>query len=131
MLTALVLLDLSAAFDTIDHKILLDRLSSWVGSKNIVLKWFASCLSDRYQSVQVGNTFSEQSRLGFGVPQGSVLGPILFSLHTTPLTKIISSHKAINYHFYADDTQIYIQLTPENFNVTFASLLLLLSELSE
>ena len=112
--TALVLLDLSAAFDTIDHTVLLDCLSSWFGLGGDVLKWFTSYLTGRFQSVKVGDTLSDPAKIISGVPQGSVLGPILFSLYTTPLNKIISSHKMVNYHFYADDTQLYIPLTPTN-----------------
>ena len=87
--TALVLLDLSVAFDTIDHNILLGYLKSWFGLGGTVLKWFASYLSDRCQSVKIGSTLSELSRLIYGVPQGSVLGPLLFSLYTTPSLQII------------------------------------------
>ena len=76
--TALVLLDLSAAFDTIDHSILLSYLKSWFGLGGNVLKWFASYLGDRCQVVKIGSTLSELSKLIYGVPQGSVLGPLLF-----------------------------------------------------
>lgn len=122
MPTALVLLDLSAAFDTIDHNTLLDRLSSWFGLCGVVLDWFSSYLTCRFQSVKVGDRLSDPSMLLSGVPQGSVLGPILFSLYTTPLTNIISSHKVINQHFYADDTQLYIPLTPSNFATALPTL---------
>ena len=87
----LVLLDLSAAFDTIDHNILLGyQLKSWFGLGGTVLQWFASYLSDRCQAIKIGSTLSELSKLIYGVPQGSVLGPLLFSLYTTPLLHTIS-----------------------------------------
>ena len=94
--TALVLLHLSAAFDTIDHNILLGYMKSWFGLGGTVLKWFASYLSDRCQAIKIGSTLSELSKLIYGVTQGSVLGPLLFSLYTTPLSKIIHLHPQIN-----------------------------------
>ena len=85
----LVLLDLSAAFDTIDHATLLEALQSQCGITGTVLKWFASYLSDRSQAVRIGAAFSAFVGLVFGVPQGSVLGPILFTLYTSPLGAIV------------------------------------------
>ena len=114
--TALSLLDLSTAFDTIDHTILLDRLNVYYGLSELALGWFKSYLSGRTHSVKVGSTLSHPAALHYGVPQGSVLGPILFSLYTNPIGSIIHSHSSINYHFYADDTQLYITLSPENFS---------------
>ena len=78
--TALTLLDLSAAFDTIDHTILLDRLNIYHGISELALGWFKSYRSGRTHSVKVGNTLSHPAVLHYGVPQGSVLGPFL-SLH--------------------------------------------------
>ena len=82
--TALVMLDLSASFDTIDHSTLLSCLSIWFGVSGSVLKWFTSYLTYHYQSIKIGSTLSQVCKLLFGVPQGSVLGPLLFSLYTTP-----------------------------------------------
>ena len=114
--TALTLLDLSAAFHTIDHTILLDRLNVHYGISELALGWFKSYLSGRTHSVKVGNTLSHPAALQYGVPQGSVLGPILFSLYTNPISSMIHIHSSINHHFYADDTQLYITLTPTNFS---------------
>ena len=112
--TAVVLLDQSAAFDTIDHDTLLDSLSSWFGISRVVLDLFKSCLSDHVQCIKIGSILSETKKVLYGVPQSSVLGPILFSLYTTPLSKIIQNHTDISFHFYADDTQLYMHLTHKN-----------------
>ena len=98
-----MLLDQSAAFDTIDHGTLLGCLSSWFGVSGIVLEWFKSYLSDHFQCIKIGSILSGAKKLLCGVPQGSVLGPILFSLYTTPLSKVIRYHPSIGFHFYADD----------------------------
>ena len=127
--TALTLLDLSAAFDTIDHTILLDRLNVHYGISELALGWFKSYLSRRTHSVKVGNTLSHPAALQYGVPQGSVLGPILFSLYTNPISSIIHSHSSINHHFYADDTQLYITLTPTNFSHSIQKLKNCLSDI--
>ena len=103
----LVLLNLSAAFDTVDHGILFSRLSNRFGITGTVLEWFRSYLSDRTQFVQVNGACSASHVLEFGVPQGSVLGPLLYSMHTSPLGEIARRHQMF-YHFYADDTQLYI-----------------------
>ena len=101
--TAVVLLDQSAAFDTINHDKLLDCLRKWFGVGGICLDWLKSYLSDRTQCIKIGSVLSEARKLKFGIPQGSVLGPILFSLHTTPLSKVISKHPDVKSHFYAFD----------------------------
>ena len=102
---ALTLLDLSAAFDTTDHTILLDRLNVYYGISELALGWFKSYLSGRTHLVKVGSTLLHPAALQYVVPQGSVLGPILFSFYTNRITSIIHSDRSINCHFYADDTQ--------------------------
>ncbi len=81
-ISLLVLLDLSAALDTIDHK-LLNRLENFVGISGSVLAWFKSYLSDCHQFVAVNEKVSDRSQVQYGVPQGSVLGPLLFTLYVT------------------------------------------------
>ena len=106
-ISALVLLDMSAAFDTVNYNILVDRLSLNFGIQSSALSFLRSYLSGRSQSVLIDSTFSDSCPITTGVPQGSVLGPLLFSLYTTPLSYLLDS-SSLSYHFYADDTQLYI-----------------------
>ncbi len=109
----LVLLDHSAAFDTIDHEILLKRLSTRCGIEGTALNWFHSYLSNRTQTVINGSRESTLEPLKYGVPQGSVLGPIRFSICNSPIGDIIKKHN-ISYHFYADDGQMYLAFSSNN-----------------
>ena len=105
----LLMLDLSAAFDTIDHGILLSRLNSLYGISGDALDWFKSYLSNRVQRVIIGDTVSECKNLNFGVPQGSVLGPKIYCMYTKLISDIIAGH-GLSHHCYADDTQLYIAI---------------------
>jgi hypothetical protein len=108
----LLLIDLSAAFDTIDHSILLQRLENVFGITGIALLWIKSYLSSRQQQVIINGSRSTPAQLNYGVPQGSVLGPKLFTMYTQPLGELIRKHH-LSVHFYADDTQIYITFRPQ------------------
>ena len=110
-ITLLVLLDLSAAFDTIDHDILVQRLEHKYGIKGTALNWFRSYLSDRTQSVVIEDTNSEKKYLKYGVPQGSKLGPILFNSYIAPVSEIAHNHNIID-EKYADDEQLILSFKP-------------------
>ena len=105
-LSVLALLDLSAAFDTIDHHILLHRLSVSFGIQQCALSWFKSYLANRTQTICVNGKYSVPSDLSYGVPQGSVLGPILFVLYAAPVSDCISKH-SLSHESFADDTELY------------------------
>ena len=121
--TCLLLLDLSATFDTVDHKILLNQLENHFGIKGMALQWIESYLTNQFQRAVTGdmNTTgakSESISLKFGVPQGSVLGPILFTVYTCLLGQICANQ--VQYHLYADDRQIYLSFKPGSAGVQLA-----------
>ena len=103
----LVLLDLSAAFDTIDHGILYERLRSAFGVRDTALSWIASYLSDRTQQVSIDGTFLIKFDLECGVPQGSCLGPLLFVVYASKIFEIVDKHN-LEIHCYADDIANFI-----------------------
>ena len=112
-ISALLLLDLSAAFDTIDHEILLHRLQHTFGIQGTSLNWFQSYLSERKQFVSANDYRSLETSLLFGVPQGSVLGPVLFIMYTTPLSDVIGEH-SVSHEMFADDTQLLNSSPPDD-----------------
>ena len=104
--TILVMIDLSSAFDIIDHSILISSLELRYGITPVVLEWFRSYLYGRVQRMNIDDSFLPPHLLTTGVPQESVLGPLLFSLYVQPLGGIIREH-SIQFHHYADDLQLY------------------------
>ena len=104
--TLLALLDLSSAFDLVDLDILLERLQKTFGVSGDVLAWIKSYLTGRHQKVLLNGTYSTDTVLTRGVPQGSVLGPILFIMYTSPVFDIIRAQGLLS-HAYADDSQLY------------------------
>jgi hypothetical protein len=111
--TILVSLDFGAAFDTIDHTVLLNRLETNFGFTGSVLSWLQSYLTGRSQCVRIGNHSSPPIAVTTGVPQGSVLGPLLFTIYTSPIATIASSY-SVSQQQYADDTQLYVALSQPN-----------------
>jgi hypothetical protein len=103
-----LLLDLSAAFDTVDHGILIDRLSSHCGLGGTALSWFASYLSGRTQTVVIDGAFSHPVDVIYGVPQGSVIGPKLYTIYVNCLRKVAAVH-GVKIHQYSDDTTVYLE----------------------
>ena len=114
-------LDLSAAFDTIDQGILLSRIKDEFGVDGAALAWLTSYLTGRSQFVKLGTCSSPAVQLTHGVPQGSVLGPLLFTTYISPVSHLITSHN-LGHHHYADDTQLFISITPKQYPSTIQTL---------
>ena len=106
------MLDFSSAFDTIDHPILVHRLHTDFGFTDTVLQWFSSHLTDHTHYVSLSNHCSAFTHVHSGDPQGSVLGPMLFTMYTKPLSAIIDSHSIIH-HSFADDLQLQMSAPPD------------------
>ena len=112
-MSALCLLDLTAAFDTVDHELLLLRLERQFGLRGTALMWFCSHLCGRtYRVVYAGGT-SSVVYIICSVPQGSVLGPVLFVLYVADLADIVNRH-GVTLHSFADDTQLYLYCCRED-----------------
>jgi len=104
--TLLALLDMSATFDCVDHDLLLQRLQIYFGLSNAPLEWICSFLSDRTYQLAYGGDLSHTYLLQYGVPQGSVLGPLLYVLYTAEVCHVVERH-SMHLHLYADYSQIY------------------------
>ena len=117
----LALIDLSAAFDTVDHMIFLEFLEKYLGIKDKVLNWLKTYMCGRMQQISIEAVVSELIELLFGVPQGSVLGPFLFCMYLLPIGAILRYH-GIDFHTYADDTQLYLKFDVHDPLPAFAKL---------
>ena len=111
--TILVLLDLSSAFDTVDHEVLLRRLEVTFGIADTAPQWFRSYLAGRSQRVLLNGSFSEDFSIPHGVPQASCLGPLFFKIYASKLFEVVTIHLS-DVHAYADDNQLYISFKPSS-----------------
>ena len=122
------MLDFSSAFDTIDHPILVRRLHTDFGFTDTVLQWFSSYLTDHTHYVSRSNLCSAFAPVHSGVPQGSVLGPIHFTMYIKPLSAIIDSHSIIH-HSFADDLQLQTSAPPDRISELLHSMLSCISDI--
>ena len=104
LMTGMVLVDLHKAFDTIDHDILLKKLSS-IGFSKHTICWFKSYLSNRLLRVNLENCYSDPSNIKCGVPQGSILGPLVFLIYVNDMPQAVKS----NFFLYADGSCLVFQ----------------------
>jgi hypothetical protein len=109
----LTLLDLSAAFDTVDHRILLRRLRQSIKVDGAALAWFESYLTDRTVRVSVDGHYSDEATVDCSVPQGSILGPRQYFAYTTPLGTLVRVLSLL-FHFFADDSQLWQKVNPRS-----------------
>ena len=125
-ITILTALDMSAAFDTLDHITLLHRLQHTFGLSGYVISWIHSYLTNRSSFVKIDSSSSPSTTILTGVPQGFVLGPLLFVLFISPIVNVINSDQSnqnnIVSHQYADDTQLYIGTNSSTLTSQIASL---------
>ena len=112
--TVLLLLDLTAAFDTVDIDRLVTILFSEIGIRGTALSWFKSYLYGRTQIIKIGNAFSEEIIIEFGVPQGSVLGPVLFNIYIRSFYQFVRQNSNFEVQGYADDHQLYSSFSVDN-----------------
>ena len=106
--TVLASLDLSAAFDTVNHNIFITRLNTEFQISGTIIQWFKSYLDARHHNVCINDDYSRSHTSSCGVPQGSVLGARMFTMYMRPLSAIMNKH-GVSYHSYADDIQLYLK----------------------
>jgi hypothetical protein len=109
----LVLLDLSAAFDMVEHSVLVRRMANEIGLRGTALEWYKSYFTGRTNRVCISDTFSVPHHMDYGLPQGSIVGPGSFKTYIIPVGRIISKHN-IYYHMYADDIQLFMNFNPSD-----------------
>lgn len=109
---ALVAIDLSAAFDTVNHQVVLEVLQNKFGVEDRALHWFESYLRDRRFKVSVGEEFSKEVLFNFSVPQGSVIGPRLFCVYSSTLESVVPNDTSMS--AFADDHTLYKNFDPKN-----------------
>jgi len=121
--TIVVMIDLSAAFDTIDIPIALHILHEDFGIDDTPLQWIRSYLTDRIMKVIINDKTSEEENLLFGAPQGSCAGPVIFTLYIAVLNRVVQNYP-VQLHGYADDHKVAIQIQAGNIeNMTYAFVL--------
>ena len=130
MITLLGMLDLSAAFDCVDHQIFVTRMERTFGINSVALGWITSYLTGRSQRVRYNGAISSWSLVDCGVPQGSILGPLFFLTYTSDVFEIAAWH-GLRIHGYADDLQIYDHCDIKDINVTVDRLSICISEIMD
>jgi hypothetical protein len=120
-LTVMISLDISAAFDTINHSKLLSRFRDEFGVTNTALNWLKSYIEDQYHFVKLSRHCSETVRCISGVPQGSVLGPLIFTAYVSPIGEVISGY-GVDHHQYADDTQLFLAMSTTTISSNLSTL---------
>ena len=126
-ITILTALDMSSAFDTLNHITLLLRLQHTFGLSGYVISWIRSYLTDRSSFVKIDSSSSPSTTILTGVPKGSVLGPLLFVLFISPIANVINpdqsnQNNTVSFHQYADDTQLYIGTNSSTLTTQIASI---------
>ena len=112
------------------HDILLHSLAVWFGITNTARTWFQSYLNSRSSIVSTLGHRSSSFSTSCGVSQGSVLGPILFIMYTTPLGSLIFSNSSVHHHLYADDTQLYLSFSPQSYTSNIVHLQSVITQVS-